>query len=64
MQAILLLVVGKIIDAIIFAIGKWIAAQQVAHKKVSDYHETKKEAIKKAQEYEKNPTADNRDDVP
>lgn len=64
MQAILLLIVGKIIDVVLAAIGKWVAAQAEAHKKVSDYHEAKKEAIKKAQEYEKNPTADNRDDVP
>lgn len=64
MQTILALVVGKIVDAIIAAIGAWIAAQKVAHDKVKDYRETKKQAVKKAEEYEQNPTSDNANSMP
>lgn len=68
MQALLLLVVGKIVEIVMKYLIEWgeksIARQQEIKRKMEEYQASRTGAIKKAEEYEKNPTPDNRDNVP
>lgn len=53
-----------VITVIIPIVEKWVAAKVKVQKKVSAYKEKKKNAVKNAEEYEKNPTDDTRNDLP
>lgn len=58
MNAILTLIIGKIVDALLKAFSVWIAAQSATHKKVNEYNQAKIDAVKKGKEVETNPSAD------
>lgn len=68
MQGLLVVIVGKVVEIILkylIAWGETSIAKQKAIKEKMEAYKTAQEAAKiKAQEYEKNPTPDNRDDVP
>jgi hypothetical protein len=68
MQAIVLLVVGKVVEILLKYLIAWgeksIAKQQEVKRKMEEYQASKKDAVKKAEEYEANPTSDNRNSIP
>ena len=52
------------VTVIVPMITKWIEARTKVQKRVAKYKAKKSEAIKKAEEFEKNPTDDNRNSLP
>lgn len=68
MQGLLVVIVGKVVEIILKYLIAWgeasIAKQKAIKEKMEAYKASQEEAKKKAQAYESNPTADNRNDVP
>jgi hypothetical protein len=64
MHAILLLIAGKIADAIIAAIAKWVAAKQKAKETAAKIADKVKRNKEKTEAYEKDPSDSNFSDLP
>lgn len=68
MQGLLVLIVGKVVEIVLKYLIAWgetsIARQKAIKEKMEAYKASQEAAKIKAQNYENNPTANNRDDVP
>lgn len=68
MQSIVLLIVGKAVEILLKYLIAWgeksISKQQEIKRKMEEHKANIESGKKKAQEYESNPTADTRNDVP
>jgi hypothetical protein len=64
MQAILLLIVGKIADAIIAAFAKWVATKQKAKEAAGRLKDKIRRNKEKTEAYEKEPSDSNYSDLP
>lgn len=68
MQTLLVAAVTKIVEIVLKYLIEWgersIAKQQEIKRKMEEYKASKEASNKKAENYEKDPSPDNRNDIP